>query len=119
MSNLRGQQRDKPFRDALRMEIAAAGADHKELRVIARKLLERAREGAMDAIREVADRMDGKVAQSVIHEEGASYVARLPLIVKDLADWRTTYVPLPAPSADIIDVESTPVASESDTTKPE
>jgi hypothetical protein len=32
----RGQQRDKPYREALRMELAAAGEDMKKLREIAR-----------------------------------------------------------------------------------
>ena len=61
----RGQQRDKPFRDALRMELAAAGADQKALRAIARKLIAQAESGDMQAVKEIADRMDGKPAQSV------------------------------------------------------
>lgn len=63
MANPRGQQRDKPFRDALRMEIAAAGEDHKALRAVSAALLTKAIEGDVQAIREIADRMDGKVAQ--------------------------------------------------------
>ena len=59
----RGQQRDKPFRNALRMEIAEAGADFKRLRTIAAKLLTTAEAGDIAAIREVADRLDGKPAQ--------------------------------------------------------
>ena len=42
MANPRGQLRDKPFRDALRMEIADAGEDHKALRRVARALLKAA-----------------------------------------------------------------------------
>ena len=66
MANPRGQQRDKPFRDALRMELAAAGEDHKALRRVARALLKAAEAGKIDAIREVGDRMDGKVAQALV-----------------------------------------------------
>ncbi len=58
----------KPFRDALRMELAAAGDDHKELRAIAANLIKIAKLGetsALPAIKEVADRTDGKVAQPV------------------------------------------------------
>jgi hypothetical protein len=66
MANPRGQQRDKPFRDALRMELAAIGDDHKALRMIARSLIAAASEGKMDAIKEIGDRMDGKPAQAVI-----------------------------------------------------
>jgi hypothetical protein len=45
------------------MELAAAGEDHKRLRAIARKLLDKAESGDMQAIKEVADRTDGKPAQ--------------------------------------------------------
>jgi hypothetical protein len=65
MANPLGKQgpRDKPYRDALRMEVAAAGADHRLLREIARAHLELAKSGDMHAIREMADRLDGKPAQ--------------------------------------------------------
>ena len=69
MANPRGQQRDKPFRDALRMEIADAGEDHKALRRVARALLKAAEAGKIDAIREVGDRMDGKVAQALVGDD--------------------------------------------------
>lgn len=61
-----GRPKAKPFADALRMEIAAAGADGKALRIVAAKLLEKAAEGDMQAIKELADRVDGKVAQAII-----------------------------------------------------
>ena len=69
MANPRGQQRDKPFRDALRMEIAAAGEDHKALRRVAGALLNQAYTGDMQAIRELADRMDGKVPQGIVGDD--------------------------------------------------
>jgi hypothetical protein len=65
----RGQQRDKPFRDALRMQITAAGEDHKALREIADQLINSARAGDLQAIREIGDRLDGKPAQSVGGDE--------------------------------------------------
>ena len=67
----RGQQRDKPFRDALRAEIATAQDenDFKSLRRIARKLLETAADGDTAAIKEVADRLDGKVPQAVVGDD--------------------------------------------------
>lgn len=55
--------KDKPFADALRMEIAEAGENHRSLRAIARKLLDKAAEGDMQAIQQVGDRLDGKPAQ--------------------------------------------------------
>jgi hypothetical protein len=61
-----GRKAEKPFRDALRMEIAEAGDNPKALRNIAKKLIEQAEAGDMQAIREFADRIDGKVAQAVI-----------------------------------------------------
>ena len=57
-----GTLKEKPYRDALRMEIAAA-EDLKVLRAIARAHLEKARSGDMAAIRELADRLDGRPAQ--------------------------------------------------------
>ena len=66
--NSRGQQRDKPFRDALRMELATLDeSDFRSLRGLARKLLQSAAEGdnSLAAIKEIADRLDGKPAQAV------------------------------------------------------
>ena len=61
-----GRRQEKPFRDALRMELAALKADDpKALRAIARTLLETAASGDLQAIKEVADRTDGKAVQSV------------------------------------------------------
>lgn len=61
------QNKDKPFRDALRMELAALGEDDpKALRGLARKLLTIASgEDGLPAIKEIADRLDGKPAQAV------------------------------------------------------
>ena len=55
----------------MRMEIAAAGEDHKALRRVARALLKAAETGKVDAIREVGDRLDGKVAQAVVGDDGS------------------------------------------------
>jgi hypothetical protein len=63
----RGQQRDKPYREALRLELAAAGEDMKKLREIARAHIARCETGDMQAIRELADRLDGKPAQAIEH----------------------------------------------------
>lgn len=61
--------KDKPFKDALRMELAAAGENHKALRAVAAKLVALAQDGDMQAIKELADRVDGKVAQAVVGED--------------------------------------------------
>lgn len=67
-----GRKAEKPFRDALRMELAAIGDDHKALRQIARNLIAMAMDpsGKLDAIKELADRSDGKVPQAVVGDEG-------------------------------------------------
>src|SRR5262245_10147141 len=61
-----GRPKGKPFRDALMMEITAAGDDHKALRKIAAALLAKAGGGDVSAINLLADRTDGKVAQALI-----------------------------------------------------
>src|SRR5215470_1587679 len=63
----RGQQRDKPYREALRMELAAAGEDLKKLREIAKVHIARCEAGDMQAIKELADRLDGKPTQILEH----------------------------------------------------
>lgn len=65
MANPRGQQRDKPFLAALRLEVAEASDDPLRLRRIARSLLKEAEGGDIAAIKEVADRLDGKVPQGI------------------------------------------------------
>lgn len=70
MANPRGQQRDKPMRDAIRMEAALAEngepspAQPGSLRWIARQMLIRAGEETA-AAKEIGDRLDGKPAQSI------------------------------------------------------
>jgi hypothetical protein len=63
-----GRPKDKPFADALRMELMAAGADHRALRKIARALIAKAEDGDLPAIREIADRLDGKVKTTDVPE---------------------------------------------------
>jgi hypothetical protein len=59
-----GARKTKPFHDALRMEIAAAGEDNpRALRAVARALLTKAASGDVAAIQALADRLDGKVPQ--------------------------------------------------------
>ena len=54
--------REKPFTDALRI---ALRGDPLRLRRIAEKLAEKAEEGDLAAIRELADRLDGKPTQII------------------------------------------------------
>jgi hypothetical protein len=66
--NPRGQQRDKIYREALRLELAdmSEGVDLKKLREIARTHIEKAAAGDMQAIKELRDTLDGKPAQTLI-----------------------------------------------------
>ena len=61
----------KPFRDALMAEIKSAGEDYRSLRLVARGLLRVAQRGNVAAIKEVADRIDGKVPQALVADEGS------------------------------------------------
>ena len=54
--------REKPFNQALLIELRS---NPLALRRIAAKLVERAEEGELAAIREIADRLDGKPAQMI------------------------------------------------------
>ena len=67
--NPRGQQRDKMYREALRLELSdmSGGIDLKKLREIARAHIEKAAAGDMQAIKELADRLDGRPAQILEH----------------------------------------------------
>lgn len=89
----RGQQRDKPFRDALRMEIADAGEDRRSLRAVARALLDKAAEGDVQAIKEVGDRLDGKVPQGIIggdeDDPAIQTVTKIELVGVRAADQNT------------------------------
>lgn len=78
-----GRRQEKPFRDALRMEIAQAGEDHKALRAVAAALLEKAMAGDMQAIKELADRTDGKVPQAIVGDgefDPVKVVTRIELV---------------------------------------
>jgi hypothetical protein len=73
---LLGQQRDKLFREALRMELAQAGENLKALREIAAVLIGEAKAGNIQAIKELADRLDGKPAQMLEHSAPSSLPPR-------------------------------------------
>ena len=55
--------RQKPFTDALRVALLSGGG--RRLRVIAEKLAEKAEQGDLPAIQQIADRLDGKPAQTI------------------------------------------------------
>ena len=68
----RGQQRDKPFRDALRIVAAelSNGEVHEYPRGSLRwNALQLLLKGDVPSIREAADRLDGKVAQAIVGDD--------------------------------------------------
>lgn len=88
------QNKDKPFRDALRLQLAAAGDDMKALRSIADALIASAQDGDIQAIREIGDRLDGKPAQeSTIDITTHRFVARIPEKAKSAEQWQQNHSP--------------------------
>lgn len=65
-----GRTKDKPYRDALRWELEAAGDDFRALRAIARAQIEKAMAGDMRAIEHISDKLDGKIPQPVGGSDG-------------------------------------------------
>lgn len=67
--NPAGRPKSKPFREALDRALKAAGDDKASLEAVASALVGKAMMGDVPAIKELADRMDGKVAQAIIGGE--------------------------------------------------
>jgi hypothetical protein len=74
---------DKPYRDALRMELAAAGEDMKKLREIAKVHIEKAASGDLQAIKELRDTLDGRPAQAIEHLDHTDEAQRVTKIVHE------------------------------------
>ncbi len=66
--NANSGRREKPFAEALMMELKAAGKDSRKLRSIASQLIAKAEAGEGWAIQVLADRLDGRPAQQVALE---------------------------------------------------
>jgi hypothetical protein len=81
------------------MEIKAAGDDHKQLRTIARKLLDKAAEGDMQAISCVADRLDGRPLQQMEVATDAQPFAVIPQRLETAEEWEAAHKPPQAKAA--------------------
>jgi hypothetical protein len=80
IANPLGRRAEKPFSDALHMELAAAGENHIALRMIARNLIKQAQRDtlqALPAITAVADRLDGRPSQE----------SMVTVVKRDASDW--------------------------------
>lgn len=82
----RGPYIDKPFREALQLAVKrSADVDVKgktKLDKIAIQLIDEAIKGDVPAIKEVADRLDGKVPQAVTGEGGGP----LTVVIRKFSD---------------------------------
>ena len=84
-----GKPKQKPFRDALNIELASALngeeclAPKGSLRWNARQLIEM---GEIAAIKEIADRLDGKVAQAIVggdeDDPAIKHITEIRLVAK-------------------------------------
>jgi hypothetical protein len=75
------KNRELPFNSALRL---ALRGDPLRLRRIAEKLAEKAEEGDLAAIRELADRLDGKPAQAQVHSDADG--GPIQVVIRQLID---------------------------------
>ena len=85
-----GRKQEKPFRDALRLEIAEAGNKPHALRNIALRLIEMAEGGDMQAIKEFADRIDGKVPQGIVGKDEETPVEMIHRIERHIVSPKDT-----------------------------
>jgi hypothetical protein len=67
------------------MEIAEAGDSRRDLRKVARRLIDKASEGDVRAIEELANRLDGKVPQAIVGDDDEPAV-RLKLIERRIVN---------------------------------
>jgi hypothetical protein len=85
-----GLRKHKEFANALRMELAAL--DHDDLqgmRKVAASLIREALKGNITAVKEIADRLDGRVPQAITvdQEERVKFIAVVPAKPATTAEW--------------------------------
>lgn len=94
--------KEKSFANMLNIAIKeATESGGTKLRAVADALIDKAMGGDVQAIKEVADRLDGKVPQAVIGDEGSdpiSLVHRIERIIVDPANTDAAGIP-PAAAA--------------------
>lgn len=86
--------KEKSFANMLRIAInEAAEQGGTKLRAVADALVTKAMEGDVVAIKEVADRLDGKSVATLETEVTHSYVARIPEPATDADEWQKQHAP--------------------------
>ena len=63
--------KDKPFRAALVRALGIADNNPEKLDKLAEALIAKAKTGDVAALREVSDRLDGRVAQALVGDDGS------------------------------------------------
>jgi hypothetical protein len=83
--NPNGRPKSKPFKKALSEALKAAEDDSEILQAVALALVAKAREGDVPAIKEIADRLDGKVTQPIAGDDDGAPIA-IQAIVRKIVD---------------------------------
>src|SRR5688572_12540362 len=74
--------KNKPWADAINRALLAE--DGQKLRALAEKLIARAEEGDISALREIGDRMDGKPAMAITGADGEPLLGPLVGMAEEL-----------------------------------
>ena len=85
-----GLRKYKEFATALRMELAALGdGDQRGMRKVAASLINKALEGNIAAVKEIADRLDGKAIQQmqIEREDRIKFIAVVPEKSATTEEW--------------------------------
>jgi hypothetical protein len=83
--NPNGRPKSKPFKRALSEALKAAEDDSDILKAVALALVAKAKDGDVPAIKEIADRLDGKVTQPIGGDEDAGPIT-VQAIVRKIID---------------------------------
>jgi hypothetical protein len=79
-------RRTKLFRDALLVELKKAEGDVERIQLVAAKLVEQAIGGNVHAIKEIADRMDGRVPTPFVGDEDHPPVRQITKVEIEIID---------------------------------
>lgn len=78
--------KEKSFANMLNIAIkeAVEGSDKTKLRAVADALVDKAMSGDVQAIKEVADRLDGKVAQAIVGDDEGDPINVVTKVIREL-----------------------------------
>ncbi len=68
-------KKNRPWAEAVNRALLAD--DGKKLRLLADKLIDRALEGDVTALKEIGDRMDGRAAQAIVGADGGPVIVEV------------------------------------------